>query len=69
MMLRPTNKPWMHMAPTRRAHRGQRSRRWLEWAEGTQRRAMYDPIALFTKAAKEADHDFSTFGNCVESAR
>jgi hypothetical protein len=24
------------------------SRRWLEWAEGTQRRAMYDRATFFT---------------------
>jgi hypothetical protein len=69
MMLRPTNKPWMRMAPTDVRIEDNASRRWLEYAENAQRRAMYDPVALFTKAARQADHDFSTFGNCVESAQ
>jgi hypothetical protein len=38
------------------------SREWLEWATGVQRRAMYDPAALFTRATKEGDHQFATFG-------
>ena len=33
------------------------------------RRAMYDPASLFTKAQKEADNDFASFGQCVTSTR
>lgn len=43
------------------------AKRWLEWATGVQRRAMYDRKALFVKATKEGDHDFVTFGQCVIS--
>jgi hypothetical protein len=67
VMLRPTNKPWFHMVPRDTRIEDNTSKRWLEWAEGTQRRAMYDRVAQFTRAAKEADHDFAAFGQCVES--
>jgi hypothetical protein len=67
-MLRPTAKSWFH---PRVAHEGPKvdieARRWLEWAEGVQRRAMYDRASLFTRATKEGDHDFSAFGQCVLS--
>lgn len=64
-MLRPTETPWFHMAtidPTRETND---ARRWLEWAEGMQRRAMYDRASLFTRATKEGDHDFAAFGQCA----
>lgn len=68
-MLRPTARPWFH--PTRRYTKkdGEDSevRGWLEWFEETQRRAMYDPSALLTRATKEADHDWASFGNTVLS--
>lgn len=61
-MLRPTNKAWFHMVPRDVKVEDNESTRWLQWAEGVQRRAMYDPDALFNKAAKQADHDFAAFG-------
>ena len=69
VMLRPTQKPWFHMLPTDTRIEDNVSRRWLEWAEGTQRRAMYDRDAMLTRAAKEADHDFATFGQAVISVQ
>ena len=42
-------------------------RNWLEWATGVQRRAMYDRDAMFTRATKEGDHDFATFGQAAIS--
>lgn len=68
VMLRPTNKPWAHMKPKDTRIEDNESKRWLEWAEGTQRRAMYDRASLFTRATKEGDHDFAAFGQCVISA-
>lgn len=38
------------------------ARRWLEYATGVQRRAMYDRVANFVRATKQADHSFVTFG-------
>lgn len=66
-MLRPTNKAWFHIVPRDSAARSNTVNRWLQWVENTQRRAMYDPAALFNKAAKQADHDFAAFGQCVIS--
>lgn len=40
------------------------ARRWLEWATGIQRRAMYDKDSNFVRAMKEGDHTFVTFGQC-----
>lgn len=69
VMLRPTQKPWFHMKPRHVRIEDNSSLRWLEWAEGTMRRAMYDPESLFTRATKEADHDFAAFGQCVLSVQ
>ena len=69
VMLRPTQKPWFHMVPREAQSQSNSSQRWLQWAEGTMRRAMYDPVAQFSRAAKEGDHDFATFGQCVISVQ
>lgn len=67
VMLRPTQKPWFHMVPRDTKITDAESRRWLYWAEGVQRKAMYDREALFTKATKQGDHDYAAFGGCVIS--
>ena len=67
VMLRPTQKAWFHMMPRDTSIQDNTSKRWLQWAEGVQRRAMYDTDAVFTRAAKEADHDFASFGQAVLS--
>ena len=69
VMLRPTNKPWMHIVPKDTRIKDNPSQRWLQQAETTQRRAMYDIEAQFTRACKQGDHDFATFGQCVISAQ
>jgi len=43
------------------------SKLWLEWATERQFRIMYDRNAGFTRAVKQGDHDFATFGNTVIS--
>lgn len=67
-MLRPTAKPWFH---TRLAYGEEpgdlEARRWLEYAEDVQRRAMYDRATQFVRATKEGDHDYASFGQCVIS--
>ena len=68
-MLRPTNKAWFHMVPRDSGVKDNQAQRWLQWAESVQRRAMYDTDAQFTKAAKQADHDFAAFGQCVPSVQ
>ena len=66
-MLRPTAKPWFHVGIRYQDKPDNETKRWLEYFEETQRRAMYDPIALFTRATKEGDHDFAAFGQCALS--
>jgi len=68
-MLRPTANDWFH--PTRRHEEkdgeDNEMRGWLEYFEKVQRRVMYDKDSLFTRATKEADHDFAAFGQAVIS--
>jgi len=68
-MLRPTAKPWFHMGLQDDEKVDTEGKRWLEWAEGVQRRAMYDRASLFAKATKQADHDFAAFGQAPMSVR
>ena len=68
-MLRPTAKVWAHIAPVDPGRENNESRRWMEWAANTQRRAMYDPDSLFSKATKQADNDFACFGQTVMSIK
>jgi len=67
--LRPTAKQWFHMTAAPGAKTTNEGKRWLEWATGTMRRAMYDPITQFTRATKEGDHDFACFGQTVLNVR
>jgi hypothetical protein len=64
-MLRPTSQDWGEMTIMNEDTLDNESRRWLEWAWARQRQAMYDRAALFTRATKEGDHDFASFGQCV----
>lgn len=66
-MLRPTARPWFHVARRHVKQEDNETHRYLQWFEETQRRAMYDPDSLFTRATKEGDHDFAAFGQCVIS--
>lgn len=69
VMLRPTQKSWFHMKPVDTQRESQESLAWLQWAETVQRRAMYDRVTQFTRATKEGDHDFATFGQCCIEVR
>lgn len=65
-MLRPTGKQWNEMTVNEdEAKLSVESKRWLEWATGVMRRAMYDRKTNFIRATKEGDHDFATFGNAA----
>lgn len=64
-MLRPTNKSWFHPRVDRWDEVSSEARAWLEMAEDRQRRAMYHKETGFSRATKEGDHDFATFGQCV----
>lgn len=64
-MLRPTDKEYAYIVPIDKRRQDNDAQRWLEWAVGTQRRAMYDGRAQFTDASKLGDNDYSCFGDCV----
>lgn len=66
-MLRPTARPWFHIARRYHPNESHEVKEVLEYFETVQRRAMYDQKALFVKATKEADHDFAAFGQCAIS--
>lgn len=66
-MLRPTAKPWFHPARRFEKDEDNETKQWLQFFENTQRRAMYDPVSMFTRASKEGDHDFAAFGQCAIS--
>ena len=66
-MLRPTEKTWFHLSSPDDDDIGGDAKRWMEWAEKLQRKAMYARQTLFTRATREADHDFAAFGQCVLS--
>jgi hypothetical protein len=70
-MLRPVNLDsmspgvWFSIKTEDEAHEKDiEARRWLEYATGVQRRAMYDRRTNFVRATKEGDQSFVTFGQC-----
>lgn len=66
-MLRPVQKDWFSTHTTREELEDESDRQWLERAARIQRRAMYDRKSGFTRAMKEADHDYAAFGQAVIS--
>lgn len=58
---------WFRLRLAQRDKETNEVKRWLEWASGLQRRAMYDRQAQFKRATKEGDHDWAAFGQCVIS--
>ena len=64
-MLRPSSKNWKHIRVSRWEGIGHEARAWLEHVDTTMSRAMYDRHSQFTRATKEADHDFAAFGQAV----
>ena len=68
-MLRPTAKTWFHSGLVDIARETNDAKRWMEQADTTMRRAMYDRKSMFVRACKEGDHDWATFGQNVISVR
>lgn len=65
-MLRPAGVHWFEAHITDdKADKQRSTREWLEWMTRTQRRAMYDTRSQFTRATKEGDNDWVTFGQLV----
>lgn len=61
-MLRPVATNWFRSVPTDPEREDDNAKRWLEASARIQYKAMYDPAAMLTRAAKEADNDYVTFG-------
>jgi len=68
-ILRPTQKEWFKIIKKYDEDLDNDAQKWLEWAAKIQKRAMYDPVAMFTRATKEADHDWASFGQAVISLK
>ncbi|MGD9659609.1 MAG: portal protein [Methylocystis sp.] len=68
-MLRPNGSDgsWLSMTIDRqdKLEKDLSARRWLEWATGLQRRAMYDRVAQLRRASDETDGDYAVFGQGV----
>lgn len=66
-MLRPKGQLWFHISADREEKETHEAKEWMEWATGLQYRAMYDRKSMMTRATKEGDHDFASFGGCAIS--
>lgn len=66
-MMRPTSIQWFHTTTDSEDQLEQGDKQWLEWANGVQKRAMYDRRSMFTRASKESDHDLASFGQSVKT--
>lgn len=68
-MLRPASRPWFHIKRKfdNEKEKDLEIREVLEYFEKVQRKAMYDPPALFNRATKVGDHDFASFGQACLS--
>jgi hypothetical protein len=68
-MLRPSGQDWFATKVNKEDSKlDNPAKIFLEAATTAQRKAMYDRAAQFTKATKQGDHDYATFGQCVLSA-
>lgn len=68
-MLRPKGKEWFSIVPDDMEMQEKReSKDFLDGIVKIQRAAMYDGAAMLTRATKEADNDFATFGQAVLTA-
>lgn len=66
-MLRPTAKDWFHLRTRHPDKEDTTAKQYLEWLSKFTKNLMYDRRAQFTRATKEADHDFAAFGQCCIS--
>ena len=65
-ILRPTGKNWKHIRTSEDWDNvGNDARAWLEWAQDRMNRAMNHRTSQFSRATKEGDHDFASFGQTV----
>lgn len=68
-MLRPRQIEWFEMAPMEGDYIDTEGKQYLEWVSKKMRQEMYQKRTQFTRATKEGDHDFATFGQAVITTR
>lgn len=68
-MLRPTAKEWFHGGLEDPKRETTEVKQYMQWTDSVMRRAIHDHSTGFSRAAKEADHDFAAFGQCVKRWR
>lgn len=66
-ILRPSSQEWFFGITDKPEQLKRTGKEWLEWATARQRKVMYDKESQFVRAAKQADHDWACFGQCVMS--
>lgn len=66
-MLRPTAKEWFRIGTRDPEQEDTPAKQWLEWTGKLMLRAMQDRGSQFSRATKEGDHDFVTFGQAAIS--
>lgn len=66
-MLRPSAKQWFKIGTSRPEKEDTRSKQWLEQTTILTKNVMYAKDSGFTRAVKEADHDFAAFGQACLS--
>lgn len=66
VLMRPRQVEWasVHLQDDQ-ADKVPANRKQLEWVSKVHRRAIYDPVAGFVDATKQADHDVAAIGNAV----
>ncbi len=66
-LLRPKSSQWSRMALLDERYEDHAAKQWMQHTDSLMRRAMYNPVAMFQRATKEADRDYVNFGNAVIS--
>jgi hypothetical protein len=65
-MLRPRGQTWFHpRTPSEKINKDQGAKVWLDHMGETMHDWMRDSLSGFSRATKQGDHDFATFGQCV----
>lgn len=67
IMLRQSMRPWFKVSSGRPDKETTEDKQWLEWLTEFARNVMSDKTAQFSRATKEADMDFVTFGQAALS--
>lgn len=66
-MTRPRGKVWFTLAPSDDSRVTPEVEKWAKEKSGLMYRAMYDPKSRYTRASKEDDNDYCTFGQAVKT--